>query len=96
MSRWLQEWAHTSYKQRSNAAMTGRVGPARGGEDLTNFVALRQIRTPSHADVADVRPRLPDPCRPLTLITRRGTVKTALKSRKNCSRSVVRRPTTLR
>ena len=36
-----------------------RLGPAQAGGNLTNGLISRQIRTPSRADVADVRPCLP-------------------------------------
>ena len=38
----------------------GRRGPAQAGGNLTNGLVSRQIRAPSRADVADVRPCIPD------------------------------------
>ena len=52
---------------------------------------LSQIRTASHLEPRDVGVVRPLAARPLTLIASRGTLKTALQSRKNCSRCVVRR-----
>ena len=51
----------------------------------------RQICAPSHADIADVRPRLPDPGSPLALDERLGTVKERRSKRFAVKREVVRR-----
>ena len=43
------------------------------GRALTKVVDLRQDRSPSHADAADVRPGLPDQVTPTALNERRGS-----------------------
>jgi len=43
---------------------------------LTKVVVLRQHRAPSHTDIAEVRPRLPEVCTPQEQRARRGSVKT--------------------
>ena len=43
------------------------------GRALTKVVDLRQERSPSHADAADVRPGLPDQVTPTALNERRGS-----------------------
>ena len=51
----------------------------------------RQIGAPSHADIADVCPRFPDPGTPLALDERLGTVKERRSKRFAVKREVVRR-----
>ena len=51
-------------------------GPAQAGGNLTIPLISRQIRAPSRADVADVRPCLPDQVSPLALPQRQGRLKT--------------------
>ena len=73
-----------------------RAGPPRlsatvGHADLTFCNEKRQIRSASHLERRAVGVVRPLAACPLTLVARRGTLKTALQSRKNCSRCVVRR-----
>ena len=56
-------------------AASKRRGPAQGGQDLTQGVAKRQIRTRFHAIVADVRPCLSDQATTTERNERRGSVK---------------------
>ena len=54
-------------------------------------VRRRQIGAPSHADIADVLPRLPDPGTPLALDERLGSVKTRRSKSFAVKQEVVRR-----
>ena len=70
--------------------VSGR-GPPRGGPDLRKRVTFSQIPTRVHADVADVRPRLPLLATPLALLSRRGSVKTRRPELLALKHEVVRR-----